>query len=95
MISADAHRGRHKPLADQGVIFGFRWPHQVGPDPGPLADKIAKLCRFADRVVTRVGNRQSLFRTDSGVSSAERGSAPGVPLQASSGVSIRNVGSLW
>jgi probable F420-dependent oxidoreductase len=44
-------------LEDQGVtdvIVGFRWPYAVGPDTEPLADKIASLQRFAERVISRV-----------------------------------------
>ena len=33
--------------------MGFRWPYQTGPDTEPLADKITKLRRFADTVITR------------------------------------------
>jgi probable F420-dependent oxidoreductase len=57
VISADAYTadgvGR---LADQGVtdvIVGFRWPYQTGPDTEPLADKLAKLRRFADTVIAK------------------------------------------
>jgi hypothetical protein len=57
VISADAYTadglGR---LADQGVtdvIVGFRWPHQTGSDTEPLADKLAKLRRFADAVIAK------------------------------------------
>lgn len=44
-------------LADQGatdVIVGFRWPYEIGPDVEPLADKIAKLQQFAERVIAKV-----------------------------------------
>jgi probable F420-dependent oxidoreductase len=58
VISTDAYSvaGVHR-LEDQGVtdaIVGFRWPYQAGPDPEPLTDKLAKLRRFADSVITRV-----------------------------------------
>jgi len=44
-------------LEDQGVtdaIVGFRWPYHPGPDIEPLAEKIAKLRRFADTVIAKV-----------------------------------------
>jgi probable F420-dependent oxidoreductase len=58
VISADAYAvdGVHR-LEQQGVtdvIVGFRWPYQVGPDPEPLGDKIAKLQRFAGAVIAKV-----------------------------------------
>jgi hypothetical protein len=57
VISADAYTADGvRRLADQGVtdvIVGFRWPYHTGPDPEPLADKITKLTRFADTVITR------------------------------------------
>jgi probable F420-dependent oxidoreductase len=58
VISADAYtpdgvaRLREHGVTD--VIVGFRWPYQTGPDPEPLADKLAKLHRFADTVIARV-----------------------------------------
>jgi alkanesulfonate monooxygenase SsuD/methylene tetrahydromethanopterin reductase-like flavin-dependent oxidoreductase (luciferase family) len=48
--------GVHR-LAEQGVtdvIVGFRWPYVTGPDTEPLAEKISKLRRFADDVMTKV-----------------------------------------
>jgi hypothetical protein len=36
------------------VIVGFRWPYLTGPDTEPLAEKISKLRRFADDVMTKV-----------------------------------------
>jgi hypothetical protein len=45
-------------LEEQGVtdaIVGFRWPYATGPDVEPLADKLAKLRRFADDVIAKVG----------------------------------------
>jgi probable F420-dependent oxidoreductase len=33
------------------VIVGFRWPYVAGPDPEPLADKLAALRRYADTVI--------------------------------------------
>ena len=44
-------------LEEQGVtdaIVGFRWPYATGPDTEPLADKLAKLRRFADDVIAKV-----------------------------------------
>ncbi len=58
VISMDAHSvDGVRRLEDQGVtdlVVGFRWPYQVGPDTEPLADKIAKLRRFADTVIAKV-----------------------------------------
>ncbi len=55
VISTDAYSvDGVRRLEDQGVtdvIVGFRWPYQVGPDPEPLAGKIAHLRRFADTVI--------------------------------------------
>jgi probable F420-dependent oxidoreductase len=58
VICADAFSvaGVHR-LEDQGVtgvIVGFRWPYEVGPDTEPLAGKIDKLRRFADTVIAKV-----------------------------------------
>ena len=59
VISADAYRADGvRRLEEQGVtdaIVGFRWPYQVGPDTEPLAGKLAKLRRFADDVIAKVG----------------------------------------
>jgi probable F420-dependent oxidoreductase len=58
VISMDAYSVEGvRRLEDQGVtdaIVGFRWPYQVGPDTEPLAEKIAKLRRFADTVIAKV-----------------------------------------
>ena len=55
VISMDAYTvDGVRRLEDQGVtdaIVGFRWPYQTGPDTEPLADKLAKLRRFADDVI--------------------------------------------
>jgi probable F420-dependent oxidoreductase len=57
VISADAYTADGvRRLADQGVtdvIVGFRWPYHTGPDLEPLPDKITKLTRFAETVITR------------------------------------------
>jgi probable F420-dependent oxidoreductase len=58
VISMDAYRadGVRRP-EDQGVtdmIVGFHWPYDVGPDPEPLAEKIAALRRYADDVIAKV-----------------------------------------
>jgi probable F420-dependent oxidoreductase len=54
-ISADAYSvAGVRRLAEQGVtdvIVGFRWPYAVAADTEPLAEKIAHLRRFADRVI--------------------------------------------
>jgi probable F420-dependent oxidoreductase len=59
VISMDAYTvDGVRRLEEQGVtdaIVGFRWPYQVGPDPEPLADKLAKLRRFADDVIAKAG----------------------------------------
>jgi probable F420-dependent oxidoreductase len=56
-ISLDAYSvSGVRRLEEQGVtdvIVGFRWPYQVGADTEPLAEKIAKLRRFADDVIAR------------------------------------------
>jgi alkanesulfonate monooxygenase SsuD/methylene tetrahydromethanopterin reductase-like flavin-dependent oxidoreductase (luciferase family) len=58
VISTDAYSvDGVRRLEDQGVtdvIVGFRWPYHVGPDAEPLAEKIAKLRRFADTVIAEV-----------------------------------------
>ena len=58
VISADAYRADGvRRLEEQGVtdaIVGFRWPYQAGPDTEPLADKLAKLRRYADDVIAKV-----------------------------------------
>jgi probable F420-dependent oxidoreductase len=57
VISMDAYTvDGVRRLEEQGVtdaIVGFRWPYQVGPDTEPLADKLAKLRRFADDVIAK------------------------------------------
>ena len=59
VISLDAYTvDGVRRLEEQGVtdaIVGFRWPYQVGPDTEPLAGKLAKLRRFADDVIAKVG----------------------------------------
>jgi probable F420-dependent oxidoreductase len=58
VISMDAYTVPGvRRLEEQGVtdvIVGFRWPYQVGPDVEPLDEKIAKLRRYADDVITAV-----------------------------------------
>jgi len=58
VISADGFSADGvRRLEDQGVtdvIVGFRWPYHTGPDVEPLADKIASLLTFADRVIAKV-----------------------------------------
>jgi len=58
VISADAYTaGGVRRLAEQGVtgvIVGFRWPYQAGPDPEPLEHKITQLHRFADSVIAKM-----------------------------------------
>jgi probable F420-dependent oxidoreductase len=57
VISMDAYSvDGVRRLEEQGVtdvIVGFRWPYQVGPDLEPLAEKTAKLRRFADQVIAK------------------------------------------
>jgi probable F420-dependent oxidoreductase len=57
VISMDAYSvDGVRRLEEQGVtdvIVGFRWPYQTGPDTEPLAEKIAKLRRFADQVISK------------------------------------------
>lgn len=46
-----------KRLADKGVtdvIVGFRYPYTTEPDTEPLANKIANLERFAEKVIGRI-----------------------------------------
>ena len=45
---------RLEELGVTDVIVGFRWPYQVGPDAEPLAEKSAKLRRFADDVIAKL-----------------------------------------
>jgi probable F420-dependent oxidoreductase len=58
VISMDAYTADGvRRLEEQGVtdaIVGFRWPYGTGPDVEPLADKLAKLRRFADDVIAKV-----------------------------------------
>jgi probable F420-dependent oxidoreductase len=58
VISTDAYGADGvRRLEEQGVtdaIVGFRWPYQVGPDREPLAEKVAKLRRFAEDVIAKV-----------------------------------------
>ncbi|HEX6930851.1 MAG TPA: TIGR03619 family F420-dependent LLM class oxidoreductase [Streptosporangiaceae bacterium] len=44
-------------LEDQGVtdvIVGFRWPYTTEPDTQPLAEKVAALNTFAEKVIAKV-----------------------------------------
>jgi probable F420-dependent oxidoreductase len=46
-----------KRLEDLGVtdvIIGFRWPYGVEPDTQPLAEKLAAMNKFAERVIAKV-----------------------------------------
>jgi alkanesulfonate monooxygenase SsuD/methylene tetrahydromethanopterin reductase-like flavin-dependent oxidoreductase (luciferase family) len=58
VISLDAYTADGiRRLEDRGVtdvIVGFRLPYILGPDPQPLADKIAHLNKFAERVIAKV-----------------------------------------
>ncbi len=58
VISQDAYSvDGVRRLEEQGVtdaIVGFRWPYEAGPDPEPLEEKVAKLRRFADKVISKV-----------------------------------------
>ena len=58
VISTDAYGvDGVRRLEEQGVtdaIVGFRWPYQVGPDREPLAEKVARLHRFAEDVIAKV-----------------------------------------
>jgi probable F420-dependent oxidoreductase len=58
VISLDAYTADGvKRLEDRGVtdvIVGFRLPYVLGPDTEPLADKIAHLERYAERIITKV-----------------------------------------
>ncbi|AGZ50281.1 TIGR03619 family F420-dependent LLM class oxidoreductase [Mycobacterium kansasii] len=45
---------RLEGLGVTDVIVGFRNPYTKGEDPQPLADKVAKLERFAETVITKV-----------------------------------------
>ena len=58
VISPDAFSADGvRRLADHGVtdvIVGFRWPYVTGADTEPLAEKIAKLRRYAGDVIAKV-----------------------------------------
>jgi probable F420-dependent oxidoreductase len=58
VISMDAYDADGiRRLADQGVtdvIVGFRWPYDVQPDTQPLADKLAALNAYAEKVIAKV-----------------------------------------
>lgn len=45
---------RLEDLGVTDVIVGFRNPYIVGQDPQPLQDKLARLRRFADEVISKV-----------------------------------------
>jgi probable F420-dependent oxidoreductase len=48
-----------KRLEDKGVtdvIVGFRYPYTTDVDTEPLANKIANLSRFAEKIIARTGN---------------------------------------
>jgi probable F420-dependent oxidoreductase len=57
VISADAYTvaglRRLEDLGVTDVIVGFRWPYQPGPDLETLEEKIAKLRRFADQLISK------------------------------------------
>lgn len=59
VISPDAYSADGvRRLADKGVtdvIVGFRDPYRRGPDLQPLAEKIERLERFAEKVIAKVG----------------------------------------
>jgi len=58
VISAEAYTvDGIKRLEDRGVtdvIVGFRLPYILGPDTEPLADKVAHLQRYADKIIAKV-----------------------------------------
>jgi probable F420-dependent oxidoreductase len=58
VISMDAFSADGvRRLEEQGVtdvIVGFRWPYSAGPDTQPLAEKIAALNAFAEKVISKV-----------------------------------------
>jgi hypothetical protein len=58
VISPDAYTTDGlRRLEEQGVtdvIVGFRWPYHAGPDPQPLAEKLANLRRYADEVIAKM-----------------------------------------
>jgi probable F420-dependent oxidoreductase len=58
VISPDAYSvdgaRRLQELGVTDVIVGFRWPYEVGPDREPLEEKLAKLRRYADKVISKV-----------------------------------------
>lgn len=45
---------RLEDLGVTDVIVGFRNPYIIGQDPQPLEDKLARLRRFADEVISKV-----------------------------------------
>ena len=57
VISMDAYSvDGVRRLEEQGVtdvIVGFRWPYQTGPDTEPLTDKLGKLRKYADDVISK------------------------------------------
>jgi hypothetical protein len=58
VISVDAYTVEGcKRLEDKGVtdvIVGFRNPYIKGPDTQPLADKVAALEKFAEKIIAKV-----------------------------------------
>ncbi len=58
VISMDAYSADGiKRLEDLGVtdvIVGFRWPYDTKPDAEPLADKLAALNTYAEKVIAKV-----------------------------------------
>jgi probable F420-dependent oxidoreductase len=58
VISPDAYSvDGVRRLEEQGVtdvIVGFRWPYEAGRDSEPLEEKVAKLRRYADKVISKV-----------------------------------------
>ncbi len=58
VISPDAYTvdgvRRLRELGVTDVIVGFRWPYEAGPDREPLEQKVAKLRRYADTVISKV-----------------------------------------
>ena len=57
VISLDAYSvdgiEKLEELGVTGVIVGFRYPYDVGPDTEPLQTKIDNLRRFSDDVIAK------------------------------------------